>query len=96
MSLRDLADHVYWLPPGCQLWVSVGGPLAITPEQRALRAVEFDLRVLEWRMRKSKGSKPQPLPEPPYAHEREAKAALMDRKAAAYAERQRRRKPAPS
>lgn len=90
MSVAHLAQHVIWLPPGCALWISVGGPLAWSADQRILNAVEFRLRVLDWRKTKSK-TKPLPVADPPYAHERAQQDASIQRKADAYLRRQRKK-----
>lgn len=91
VSVQALAELTAWLPPGCPLWIAVGGPLALSVVQRELRAVEFRLRELIWRQTNSKGQRPQPQPEPPYAHDREMQAASIRRKADAYLRRQARR-----
>jgi hypothetical protein len=67
MGALDLAEHVIWLPPGCALWRAIGGPLALTPEDRSLSFIEFRLRVLEWHMGHDKGKKPEPPQDPPYS-----------------------------
>lgn len=87
---REIADLVAWLPPGSALWRDIGGPAALSDEARTLRAVEFDLRVLDWRMRKEKGPRPKPLPDPPYAHERRAAEQKQLRKAESFMRRQNR------
>ncbi len=92
MSVPDLAQHMLWLPPGCALWVSVGGPLAWSTDQRILNAIEFRLRVADWR--KTKGQKPKPTPDPPYAHEKALQGASIRRSAEAYLRRQQRRETA--
>jgi hypothetical protein len=91
MSVPDLASHVVWLPPGSPLWMAVGGPMAWSVEQRAMHALEFRLRVLDWRLRNSKGEQPHPTPDPPYAHERAEQVASVRRKADAYLRRQAKR-----
>jgi hypothetical protein len=67
--------------------VSVGGPLSWSQETRVLNAIEFRLRQLI-RAQSGRGPKPKPIPDPPYASERAAKRAAMDRKAQAYLRRQ--------
>lgn len=89
MTVPELAQLTLWLPPGSALWIAVGGPMAISVEQRALQDVEFRLRVLDWR--KTKGQKPQRTPAPPYAHERAEQDATIRRKADAYLRRQAKR-----
>ncbi|MFJ6547456.1 hypothetical protein [Microbacterium sp. NPDC091676] len=84
---REFADIVAWLPPGSALWRDMGGPAALSEEVRMLRAVEFGLRVLDWRMRQGKGQRPRPLPDPPYAHERRAAEAKQRRKAESFLKR---------
>ena len=88
-NLLDLADLVVWLPPGCAFWRDAGGPAAITAEQRDIRRVRFAITQLEYAFRGSKGARPKPDPEPPYASERTAKADAMAEKAAAHKARQR-------
>lgn len=84
----DVADLVAWLPPGCALWRSVGGPASLSEEAREMRLLEFRLRVLDWRFRGSKGKRPEPIPDPPYAHERRKADDAMRRKAEAHKRRQ--------
>lgn len=88
MGARELADLIAWLPAGCALWKDLGGPAALSDETRALLDVDFRLRVLDWRMRGSKGAQPKPTPPPPYAHERRAAEAKQQRKADAFLRRQ--------
>ena len=88
MPVGELADLVAWLPPGCAFWLDVGGPAALTLEQRELRRVSYWLRVLDYRERGSKGEKPKPEPEPEYAEERRRVDDAMNKKAAAYMRRQ--------
>lgn len=88
MPAGELADLVVWLPPGCALWMDVGGPAALTMEARELRRVSYWLRVLDYRERGNKGEKPKPDPEPEYAHERRVQEDTMKRKAEAYLRRQ--------
>lgn len=82
----DLADLVAWLPPGCAFWRSFGGPNALTEEAHALSAIEFRLRVADWR--ETKGAKPKPPQVPPYAHEVKASKAAQRRKADRFTRRQ--------
>jgi hypothetical protein len=89
MSMADLADLTLWLPLGCALWISVGGPRALSSDQRLLSEIDFRLRVLDYR--KTKGTKPVPRADPPYAHERAAKVDTIRRKADAYLRRQAKR-----
>ena len=91
MSVPDLADLMLWLPPGCPLWIAVGGPMAWSAEERLLNAVEFRLRVLDWR--KTRGTKPKPNSPPPYAVEGAVRERTDERKMKAYLRRQRRSKP---
>jgi len=64
--------------------------MAWSVEQRVLNAIEFRLRVLDWRQQ-GKGAKPKPVPDPPYAHEKATKDAAIQRKADAYLRRQARK-----
>lgn len=89
MSVADLADLTLWLPPGAALWIAVGGPMALSTDQRLFTTIEFRLRVLDWR--KTKGTKPVPPTDPPYAHERAEKVETIRRKADAYLRRQAKR-----
>lgn len=84
---REVADLVAWLPPGCALWMDIGGPASLSAEVHELRRVGYWLRVLDYRERGSKGEKPKPDPDPSYAHERRAEQGVMERKAAAYMRR---------
>jgi hypothetical protein len=88
--VADLAQLTMWLPPGCPLWISVGGPLAWSTDQRVLNTIEFRLRILDWRKTKSR-TKPLPAADPPYAHERAQQDAVIRRKADAYLRRQRKK-----
>lgn len=85
---REVADLVEWLPPGCPLWLAVGGPASLSAEHHELRHIAYWLRVLDYRERGSKGEKPTPAPQPEWAHERRAAADTMSRKARAHARRQ--------
>lgn len=89
MSVADLADLTLWLPPGCALWQSVGGPMAWSIDQRLLNTIEYRLHVLDWRQ--AKGQKPKLAADPPYAHERAEQDATIRRKADAYLRRQAKR-----
>ncbi len=91
MPLDDLAELVVWLPAGSPLWMSVGGPAAVSSDTRAIRLVEFRVRELIWVEGGGKGPRPQPPSDPDYAHERAARQSEMDRKAAAFAARQKAR-----
>ena len=93
-DLRDLpvmeaADLVSWLPAGSAMWRSVGGPAALSDETRELRDVKFLLRIVDWRLRQSKGTAPKPDPAPKWAHEKAAEDERVQRKAEAYLRRQR-------
>lgn len=85
---REAAALVIWLPAGCALWQDVGGPAALSMEARESRTVEFRLRQLMHMLAGGKGSKPKPLPEREWAHERRASEQRMLRKAARFMERQ--------
>lgn len=90
VGLSDLADIVAWLPPGCALWRSVGGPLALSEEAHLLRDVDFRLRELAWLQSEDgrKGrNRPKPLQPVPFAHETNAEQAREDAKYAAHAAR---------
>jgi hypothetical protein len=98
-SVRRLAEMMAWLPPGCALWRSFGGPLSLSAEAARLDLVEYRLRVLAWQQTEdgSKGrNRPDPPTAPPYAGERRRSDAEAERKAAAYLRRQGRRSPAAS
>jgi len=84
----EVADLVAWLPAGCAFWQDFGGPAALTLEASQLRRVVYWLRVLDYRERGSKGERPQPDPDPPYAHERRAQEDVTSRKARAFQRRQ--------
>ncbi len=98
-SVRQLAAMMAWLPPGCALWRSLGGPLSLSAEAARLDIIDYRLRVLAWQQTEdgSKGrNRPEPPEAPPYAGERRRAAAEAERKASAYLRRQRRRPPAAS
>lgn len=78
---REAADLVAWIPAGAALWRAVGGPAAWSDETRALMDVEFQIRVLDWRMRGGKGKRPKPIAPPEYAHEKRRAKAKQARKA---------------
>lgn len=79
---REVADLAAWLPAGSAMWRAIGGPAAWTDETRALMDVEFQLRVLDWRLgRRGKGKRPQPPKPPPYAHEKRKAESKQARKA---------------
>ena len=84
----DLAGLVAWLPPGCALWRSVGGPLSWSEEAHLLNLMEYRLRGLLYQNSGSKGRKPDPPKPPEYAHEREVRDEAQNRKATAYLRRQ--------
>ena len=88
MPVLDLADLVAWLPAGCAFWMSAGGPAALSREVREMRRVGFLLRVLDFRLRGSKGQKPKPDPEPEWEHEKRERQAVIERKAEAFLRRQ--------
>lgn len=83
------AEYVAWLPAGSPLWKAFGGPAAISDQERAIQMLDYSVRVVDFHLRKGKGSKPQPPKAPPYAHEARAVDAKTRRKAQALLERQR-------
>lgn len=90
LSLTDFADLVAWLPRGCQLWKSMGGPAAWSDETEMLSMVEYHLRVASWQQTKNGQSgrnRPEPIKHPPYAFEARAESDI----ALARAEKWRRR-----
>ncbi len=89
LNTLDLADLVAWLPTGSAFWRSFGGPNALTEEAHALMAIEYRLRISDWRQ--TKGAKPKPPVSPPYAFETKTAAAAQRRKAARFARRQQNR-----
>ena len=90
MRVSDLADLVVWLPAGCALWLSVGGPAALSDVRREARMIEFRLRELLWLQAggKKAGRHPQPPEEPAFAHEKAVDESVEARKAAAHMRRQ--------
>lgn len=89
-GVLELADLVAWLPPGCALWRSVGGPLAWSEETHLLNLVEHRLRVLAWlktKDAKAGKNRPKPLDAPKYAGDKSRVADEMERKAAAHRRR---------
>lgn len=94
LGALELADLVAFLPDGCALWQSVGGPRAWSAETHLLNQVEFRLRVLDWRKTKDgSGGKnpPKPHKSPALAHEARAEESKQSTRAAAWEARQRRR-----
>lgn len=91
LSLTDFADLVAWLPAGCQLWKSMGGPAAWSDETHMLSRVEFQLRVADWRQTtngQSGRNQPKPLEHPPFAHEARAESDAALSRAEAWRRRQ--------
>lgn len=86
-----LAELVEWLPRGCALWRSVGGPLAWSEEVAVMHGVEFRVRELAW-MQSKDGSKNKNRPKPPappkYAHEAAQDHQKQSRKGEAFRRRQ--------
>ncbi|MFZ4894634.1 DUF5361 domain-containing protein [Plantibacter sp. Mn2098] len=86
-----MTELVAWLPPGCALWRSVGGPLAWSEETHQLNIIEFRLRVLDWRRtpdgEKGKNQPKPPVP-PPYAGDVRAGDEHAEKQAAAHRRRQ--------
>jgi hypothetical protein len=88
--VRSLADLTAWLPPGCALWRSVGGPLSESQELSELRVIEYRLRLLAWLQTKDGSAgknRPDPPKPPKLAREREATVSSIGRKAEAYRRR---------
>lgn len=85
----ELSDLVAWLPAGCAFWRDVGGPNAWSREERAVRDLEFQVRMLAWLQPNTTGTKPKPTPYPPFAYERRAAEAKQQRKAEAFLRRHR-------
>lgn len=86
--MRELADLVGNLPPGCALWRATGGAIALSEESMLLREAIFRLEVLDWRETGQQGAAPKRIDLPPSVHEVEAVQAKQNAKALAYAERQ--------
>ena len=94
LGALELADLVAFLPDGCALWQSVGGPRAWSAETHVLNQVEFRLRVLDWRKTQdgSKGkNQPKPHKTPALSHEVQAEESKQSTRAAAWEARQQRR-----
>jgi len=83
MGAWALADLVNWLPAGCALWRSTGGPAAWTVEEHWHARVELRLRELLWSKTedgKANRNAPEITPYPRYAHEqRDEEQRLMTR-----------------
>jgi hypothetical protein len=95
-SWFDVADYVAWLPAGSPLWVSLGGPAALTPEAEQLRWVDYRLRMLWWGKTedgKSGRNRPAPPTKVEWAHERTAKVAERTQRVTAWQRRQALRNP---
>ena len=93
LSLSDFADLVAWLPRGCQLWKSMGGPSAWSDETEMLSMAEFNLRVAAWRQTadgQAGRNRPEPIKPPPYAHEARAESDAALGRAEAWRRRQNR------
>jgi len=90
----DAADLTSWLPAGCALWLSVGGPASIWQEVRELQEVNYRLKILAWMQTEDaqKGRNQPSPPEPiPYSDEIQARAEAEENHARRqYAARQRR------
>jgi len=89
LPVVEAADLVWWIPAGSAFWKSMGGPASLSDEARELRDVKFLLRIVEYRLRNSKGTPPKPDPAPAWAHEKQAREQQIQRKAEAYLKRQR-------
>lgn len=84
MYALDFADLVAWLPAGCALWKSIGGPAALAEDVSMLRTVDYSVRVLDYHAgRHGKGKRPVEPKPTPYAHERREKEQRAARKAKA-------------
>lgn len=94
-GVLELADLVAFLPDGCALWQSVGGPRAWSPETHLLNLVEYRLRILDWRKTQD-GSKGKNQPKlhkaPPLAHETQAEQSKESARARAWEARQERQR----
>jgi hypothetical protein len=91
MTLTELADHVSWLPPGCALYMDMGGPASLSMESEQLRWIDYRLRVLAYMQTKDAkdGRNPPSQPEPiKYRRERVAESEAESAKASAWARRQ--------
>jgi hypothetical protein len=91
MPLGELADHVMWLPAGCPLWQSMGGPASVTMEAELLRWIDYRLRVLAWQNTKdAKDGRNPPAPPAPlrFKGEVDEVAARAAAKGSAWARRQ--------
>lgn len=94
MGALELADLVAFLPDGCALWRSTGGPRAWSEETHLLNLVEFRLRVLDWRKTsdaKTGNRKPELHKPPAHALEKRSEQSKQSTRAAAWEARQNRR-----
>lgn len=90
VTLLELADLVVWLPAGCALWQSMGGPASISLETEQLRWVIFRLEALAWMQTKDAKdgrNKPSPPQKLLYESEREEIAAKDAAKGSAWQRR---------
>jgi|SRR5690625_2243578 len=87
-TLNEVIDFVMWLPPGCALWLALGGPAALTGETKQLQWTNYLLQAVLYRMGGSKGPKPKEPKPPEYDHERRARDVVMSRKVQRWLDRQ--------
>jgi hypothetical protein len=91
-TLLEVCDLVVNLPPGCPLWLAVGGVPSLTTEAQLLRETVFRLDVLDWHMAaQGKGTKPQRIPLPQPAIRSQAAKLEVDARGARWKARQERR-----
>ena len=90
-TLRELADLVEHLPPGCALFRVMGGASALSNEALLIREVEHNMRDIWWQRqggKKTGQKRPEAIPLPKRAGEEDAAAAAATAKARAYRDRQ--------
>lgn len=86
LRVFELAELIEWLPDGCALWRSSGGPRSITNEAHLLRMLDYRLQVLAWQQTedaKHKRNQPKPPQPIPFAGEKAVEEAHAQRQAAA-------------
>lgn len=91
MGALELADLVGFLPDGCALWRSTGGPRAWSEETHLLNLVEYRLRLLVWQKTEAgrKGNQKPELTKPPaHALEKRSEQNKQSIRATAWEARQ--------
>lgn len=95
MGARELGELAWYLPPGCAMWKSIGGPMAWSDTVAELKQVNFHLRVIAWQKTedaKHRRNVPEMEAPPAYAFEHRREDQAIERRAAKFLARQRKRK----